>query len=106
MQSGHKVLIVDTDLDNIKKLKSLFSEKKIKNITVLDDPESGIEFAWKSKPDIIITNKKLKKINGIDFAGIIKKTMLKIKSFSITTPCYLFQIDGVLKILENLRVFF
>lgn len=72
MSSGEKILIVDDDMT----LRELYEERvKAEGYTILSasDGEEAIDKALKEKPDLILLDIMMPKINGIDVMKMLRE---------------------------------
>ena len=73
----YKILVVDDDVQTFRNVKTVFSEKKKDTAVITSDhADIAIEMAWKEKPDVIIINRELPGMSGMEVLGILKKNKL------------------------------
>ena len=61
-----KILIIDDEVEMLKSLDKILSHRKDFDLTLIDDPAKGNKLVQAQKFDLIITDLKMKEINGID----------------------------------------
>lgn len=67
-----KILVIDDYPEIVTLMKSRFEAKSFEVITALDG-EEGHEKFKSEKPDLIVLDIKMPKVNGIDFVEMLKK---------------------------------
>jgi two-component system alkaline phosphatase synthesis response regulator PhoP len=71
-QEAKKILIVD-DEDGIVKLVKMYLEHNHYGVITANDGQEGLDKAKSDKPDLIILDLMLPKINGYKVCGLLKK---------------------------------
>ena len=71
-QESKRILIVD-DEDGIVKLVKMYLEHHRYEVITADDGQEGLEKAKTDKPDLIVLDLMLPKINGYKVCGLLKK---------------------------------
>lgn len=68
---AHKILLVDDDRINISLLKFTLAEKRYE-VFVASDGEEGIEFLKSKRPDLVVLDVQMPKMNGFEFMNELK----------------------------------
>ena len=96
---AHKILIVDDDQINIAIVKFGLSERRYQ-VSVAEDGPEGLEKVEADKPDLIVLDIQMPKMNGLEFMGEHKQ----LQGFQITPVIMLtanetmqdvFKVEGV-----------
>jgi len=77
-QESKRILIVD-DEDGIVKLVKMYLEHHRYEVITADDGQEGLEKAKTDKPDLIVLDLMLPKINGYKVCGLLKKDTRYVK---------------------------
>jgi len=79
-----KLLIVDDEKDMLSLLKRVINEKTSHHVTTEGDPVKAIEILKENRFDMVITDLKMPKMNGITFLTEIKKLQPQVPVIMLT----------------------
>ena len=81
--TGKKILIVEDDKDFISILETKFSSEGF-SVATAEDGEQGVSEAEKQKPDLILSDVLMSKMDGIEMAKRIKEAGNKVPIVFLT----------------------
>jgi len=72
----YKILVADEDSKSIQSVKNIFDKNRIATVLSARSADIAVEMAWRKKPDLIISNIRLRDLTGWEVLGILKKNDL------------------------------
>lgn len=85
--AGESVLIIEDDLVLLRGLKDNFARRGGYEVRTADDGEKGLQLAVDTKPDLILLDVMLPKINGFEICRLVREAQL-------TTPIIMLTAKG------------